>query len=42
MVFLNGRVKLIPSTKTELLKEGELRLYSSHQSDVIVFLVIKK
>ncbi|KAM7453926.1 hypothetical protein BLSTO_05322 [Blastocystis sp. subtype 1] len=28
-------VKLIPSTKAELLKEGELRLYSSHQSDYI-------
>ena len=37
IVFLKNRVKLIPSTKAELLKEGELRLYSSHQSDVIVF-----
>ena len=37
IVFLKSRVKLIPSTKAELLKEGELRLYSSHQSDVIVF-----
>ena len=36
-MFLKSRVKLIPSTKAELLKEGELRLYSSHQSDVIVF-----
>ena len=37
IVFLNSRVKLVPSTKAELLKEGELRLYSSHESDVIVF-----
>ena len=37
IMSLKSRVKLIPSTKEELLKEGELRLYSSHQSDVIVF-----
>ena len=37
IVSLKSRVKLIPSTKAELLKEGELRLYSSHQSDVIAF-----
>ena len=33
-MLLKSRVKRIPSTKAELLKEGELRLYSVYQSDV--------
>ena len=37
IVLLKSRVKIIPSVKADLLKEGELRLYSSHESDVIVF-----